>query len=110
LVPGGWMVSGDPVIASYAGARVPPELANVAYRQYPDLTLEKVEANILAYDVSVVVVCYRLNEFTGLPQFLLDHGYVQVLGAGSQSEDGAVLDLFQEGLGTITAYARADLV
>jgi len=110
VVPGGWMVSGDPIIASYAGARVPPELANVAYRQYPDLTLEKVEANILAYDVSVVVVCYRLNEFTGLPQFLLDHGYVQVLGAGSQSEDGAVLDLFQEGLGTITAYARADLV
>jgi len=117
--PGSWVVSGDPIIASYAGMRVPPELVNVAYRQYPDLTLEKIEETILAYDVSAVVVCYRLSEYTDLHNFLLDNGYIQVLPDPRQPHimwivepaqpPVAALDLFQDGIGWATVYVRGDL-
>lgn len=117
--PGSWVVAGDPIIASYAGMRVPPELVNVAYRQYPDLTLERIEENILVYDVSAVVVCYRLSEYPQLAPFLVDNGYVQVyrdpgmprvMWIAVPLPPVAVLDLYQEGIGFATIYVRGDLV
>jgi len=111
--PDDWVVSGDPIIASYAGVRVPPELANVGYRQYPDLTLDRIEDAIIGYNVSVVVLCYRLNEFSELPAFLEAHGYEQVAAQRSSHSQppasSAALDLFQEGLGDITVYVRMDV-
>ncbi|MCJ7606330.1 MAG: glycosyltransferase family 39 protein, partial [Thermoplasmata archaeon] len=71
---GDWVVSGDPMIAAMAGCLVPPEVINVAYRQYPDLTLEMLEDAITEYDVRVVIVCYRLNDIAGLTEFLSDAG------------------------------------
>jgi hypothetical protein len=114
--PGSWVVAGDPIIASYAGMRVPPEMVNVAYRQYPDLTLERIEENILAYDVSAVVVCYRLREYPDLYEFLADNGYARVYGYGAAepidmyAPPEAALDLFQDGIGWATIYVRGDLV
>ncbi|MCU0860653.1 MAG: glycosyltransferase family 39 protein [Thermoplasmata archaeon] len=115
--PGNWVVAGDPIIASYAGMRVPPELVNVAYRQYPDLTLERIEESILAYNVSAVVVCYRLREYSDIYDFLDENGYVRVCGYDATQlplielapPPEAALDLFQDGIGWATIYVRGDL-
>ncbi len=72
---GEWVVSGDPLITAEAGRLTPPQLINVAYRQYPELTEAEFEAQILRYNVSIVVICYRLAEMPGLAQFLEENGY-----------------------------------
>jgi len=105
---GDWVVSGSPIIASYAGRMIPPEVVNVAYRQSPDLTEEILENAILDYDVAVVVICYRLSEFEALPSFLQAHNYSIVVPDLVQGEK-AVLDLFQEGIGSVTFCIKTDI-
>lgn len=104
-----WIVSGDPLIPAYAGRMVPPEVVNVAYRVHPDLTLQGLEQTILDYNVSVVIVCYRLNELTGLEGFLQSAGYTNVTGQFGGGHE-AVLDTFQEGLGNISVWASDEVV
>lgn len=104
-----WVICGDPLIAAYADRRTPPEVVNVAIRQYPELTFDAVRTAVVEYDVAAIVVCYHLNDFEGLPGFLESHGYVLQQMDFATSER-AVLDLFQEGIEPVTFFVRGDLV
>lgn len=103
--PEGYVISGDPTIPALAGRLVPPEVANVAYRQSPDITLDDLERAVRDYDPAVVIVCYRLNEMDGLEEFLGEQGYSPVY-PGFAVPDNAVLDLFQEGIGPVSVFVR----
>ena len=103
---GDWVVCGDPLIAAYADRLMPPEVANVAERQYPELTSERLQQAVLDYDVSAVVICYYLNEFEDLPGFLVANGFIQVVPEETPPGSDAVLDLFQEGIEPVTFYVR----
>ncbi len=102
--PDEFVVSGDPIICAYAHRMMPPEVVNAAYRQHDNLTLDKVVGAIEAYNVSVVIVCYRLNDIEGLTSYLTASGYHVVVPGALGSE--AVLDLFQKGIAPIALYAR----
>lgn len=75
-----WIISGDPLIAAYAGRDMPLSMINMGTRIYPDITLQDVQDAVAAHSVSVVVICYRLFEedMAGLPAFLEDIGYLLV--------------------------------
>lgn len=99
---GDWVISGDPLMVALAERQMPPQIVNDAYRIYPDLTLQKVESAILQYDVKVVVLCYRLGQMQGLPEFLQTNGYHVLPEKPAGAEP--VLDLFESGIGPITFY------
>lgn len=105
-----WVICGDPLIAAYAGRSIPPEVVNVAYRVYPDVTPTEIENAVLVHNVAVVVICYRLNDMPGLPDFLSHNDYALIdrdyVGQGA---DGA-LDLFENGIGQVSFYVRDDIV
>jgi len=105
-----WVISGDPLIAAYADRNIPPDVVNVAYRVYPDVTSAEIENAVLVHNVAVVVMCYRLNDMTGLADFLSHNDYTLIdrdyVGHGA---DGA-LDLFEKGIGQVSFYVRNDIV
>ncbi len=103
--PGQMVVSGDPLMTAMAGRLSPPGLIDVAYRQYPGLTEQALESEILEYNVTVIVVCYRLNDMTGLPAFLAAHGY-HLLATQHVGRE-PVLSLFESGIGPIQFYCGA---
>ncbi|MCJ2533338.1 MAG: phospholipid carrier-dependent glycosyltransferase, partial [Candidatus Thermoplasmatota archaeon] len=104
---GDYVICGDPIIAAYAGRMTPPEMVNVAERQYPELTLERLCQAVTEYDVAVVVVCYYLNDFEGFPSFLESHNYTSVLPERVIPEGRAVLDLYQDGIDPVMLYVRS---
>jgi hypothetical protein len=116
--PTQWVVSGDPLMVSLADRLTPPGLVNVAHRQYPDLTEQELESEIIQYNVTVVVVCYRLNDMPGLAKFLADHGYqiphpvihpnwneasLIYMHIGSEP----VLNLFEDGIGPVQLFYKS---
>ncbi len=101
-----YVICGDPMIAAYAGRMTPPDVVNVAERQYPELTLERLCQAVTEYDVAVVVICYRLNDFEGFPSFLESHNYTLTLPELVIPEGRAVLDLYQDGIDPVTLYVR----
>jgi 4-amino-4-deoxy-L-arabinose transferase-like glycosyltransferase len=103
--PTQWVVSGDPLMVSLADRLTPPELVNVAYRQYPDLTEQELEHWIDHYKVTVVVVCYRFNDMPGLPGFLTDQGYTLLPYEPGGSEP--VLNLFENGIGPVQLFYKS---
>jgi hypothetical protein len=103
--PDEFVITGDPIMSAYAQRMTPPELVNVAYRQHEDLTLQIIEDAVEDYNVSVVIVCYRLNDIVGLSDYLMDSGFTRmIIDAGAP--DMAVLDLFQDDIGPVTVYVR----
>ena len=108
--PSDWVISGDPIIAAYAHRLVPPEVVNVAYRMYPEITLQEIESAVANYHVAAVIVCYRLNDMTGLTEFLLTNDYSIVdsnfVGHGAD----ASLQLFDKGIEPTTFFVRNDIV
>ena len=105
--PDDWVICGDPLIAVYADRLMPPEVANVAERQYPELTSERLQQAVLDYDVSAVVICYFLNDFVDLPGFLEANGFILIAPEEIHPGSDAVLDLFQEGIEPVTFYVRS---
>ena len=103
--PTQWVVSGDPLMVSLADRLTPPGLVNVAFRLYPDLTEQGLESEIIRYDVTVVVVCYRLNDMPGLPEFLTAHGYDLLPYQPGGSEP--VLNLFENGIGPVQLFYKS---
>ncbi len=103
--PEEFVVSGDPIICAYAHRMMPPDLVNVAYRQYDDLTLDRVVSSIEEYNVSVVIICYRLSDIQGLADYLTGAGFVRVVFP-VESGAGGSLDLFEKGIGPIVVYVR----
>lgn len=103
--PDDYVIAGEPTMASLADRMTPPSVVNVAYRIYPDLTLETLEAAIQQSNVTVVVVCYRLNDIQGLPEYLGSQGFA-LLEVQSEPDQKPVLSLFEEGLGPIAFYYR----
>jgi 4-amino-4-deoxy-L-arabinose transferase-like glycosyltransferase len=103
---GDYVICGDPLIAAYAGRMIPPEVVNVAGRQYPELTLERLCQAVTEYDVAVVVICYHLNDFEEFPSFLESHNYTLALPERVIPEGRAVLDLYQDGIDPVTLYLR----
>jgi 4-amino-4-deoxy-L-arabinose transferase-like glycosyltransferase len=103
--PTQWVVSGDPLMVSLAERLTPPALVNIAYRQYPDLTEQELESEIIHCNVTVVVVCYRLNEMPGLPGFLTEHGYDLLPYQPGGSEP--VLNLFENGIGPVSFFYKS---
>ena len=101
-----YVICGDPMIAAYAGRMTPPDVVNVAERQFPELTLERLCQAVIEYDVAVVVICYRLNDFEGFPSFLESHNYTLTLPELVIPEGRAVLDLYQDGIDPVTLYVR----
>ena len=105
--PDDYVVSGDPLICAYAHRMMPPSLVNVAYRQQTDLTLEAVEQAIIDYNVSLVIICYRLGDMgEGLSAFLFEQGFRTVIANDDPPRTYGVLDLFQEGVGEVSAMYR----
>jgi asparagine N-glycosylation enzyme membrane subunit Stt3 len=103
--PTQWVVSGDPLMVSLADRLTPPELVNVAYRQYPDLTEQELEYWIDYHKVTVVVVCYRLNDMPGLPEFLTANNYTLLPFQPGGSEP--VLNLFENGIGPVELFYKS---
>jgi 4-amino-4-deoxy-L-arabinose transferase-like glycosyltransferase len=103
--PTQWVVSGDPLMVSLADRLTPPELVNVAYRQYPDLTEQELEYWIDYHKVTVVVVCYRLNDMPGLTGFLTDQGYTLLPPQPGGSEP--VLNLFENGIEPVRLFYKS---
>ena len=101
-----YVICGDPLIAAYADRMMPPEVVNVAERQYPELTLDRVCDAVTEYDVSLVLICYHLNDFEGLPEFLESEGFAEVAVDTGSPDGKAVLDLFQEGIDPVSLYVR----
>lgn len=101
-----YVICGDPIIAAYADRRIPPEVVNVAERQYPELTFDRICQAVTEYDVEVVLICYYLNDFEELPTFLESHGYFLVPDL-TVSEGKAALDLFQDGIDPVSLYVKS---
>jgi 4-amino-4-deoxy-L-arabinose transferase-like glycosyltransferase len=105
-----WVISGDPLVTAFADRQTPPNMVNLAYRLYPDFSVDDVEAAILDYNVSVVILCYRLDEFAQLPSFLADHNYSLMtagwIGHGARS----VLDMPSDPYGPVSFFVRDDIV
>ena len=106
-----WIICGDPLICAYAGRNIPPEVVNVAYRQHPDLALDDIERAVEDYDVTVVVLSWRLLEMEGIDDLLREHNFtampsVQVLRTEGWEEYHAALDFFQDDMGPVYVYWR----
>lgn len=108
--PDDWVISGDPLVTAFADRQTPPNMVNLAYRLYPDFTSDDAESAILEFNVSVVILCYRLNEYAQLPFFLADHNYSLVtadwIGRGARS----VLDMPSDPYGPVSFFVRDDIV
>ncbi len=100
------VICGDPIIAAYADREMPPEVVNVAERQYPELDLDRIQQAVAEYDVKVVVVCYYLNDIDGLTELLTDEGFTLHVPEPSVAAGLAVLDLFQESIDPVSFYVR----
>ncbi len=100
------VICGDPIIAAYADREMPPEVVNVAERQYPALDLDRIQQAIADPRVKVVVVCYYLNEIDGLTELLTDEGFTLYVPEHSIAAGSAVLDLFQESIDPVSFYVR----
>jgi len=105
---GDYVISGDPIIAAYAGLPVPPDVVNVAFRMYPDLTLETIEKALGEYPVVAVVVCYRLNELGGLTELLESEDFVQISSEYFMGGEAGVLDLFQDGIDPVSLFVQRE--
>jgi 4-amino-4-deoxy-L-arabinose transferase-like glycosyltransferase len=103
--PTQWVVSGDPLMVSLADRLTPPGLVNVAFRLYPDLTEQGLESEIIRYNVTVVVVCYRLNDMHGLPEFLTANNYTLLPFQPGGSEP--VLNLFENGIEPVQLFYKS---
>jgi len=96
--PDDWIISGDPLITSYAERLTPPTVVNVGTRIYPELTIDEVEQAVVEYDVAVFVLTYRFfeDDMAGLASFLENHGYGEVasdfMGEWSNSAFGVFED------------------
>lgn len=101
-----WVISGDPLIATYADRQIPPEVVNVAYRRYPQLTLEDLEQAIEKYNVSVVVLCFRLKEIDGFVQYLRENNFTLVVPTWIGHGDDTVLDLFEGSIDPTYFYVK----
>jgi len=109
--PGDWVISGDPLIPAIAHRGVPPDVVNVAYLAHPLVTLEDIQAAVEEYNVTVVVVCYMLNDIPGLTDWLASEGFNTYppmppidpndMIAFLEIDDKSVLDFFQEGIGPV---------
>lgn len=102
--PGDFVIAGDPTMAAIAERMVPPTAINVAYRVFPEVTLDSLKAAIDG-NVTVVVLCYRLNKIPGLTDYLESQGF-DAVDTRLALSDRPVLSLFEEGLGTVTFYVR----
>ncbi|MCU0852253.1 MAG: glycosyltransferase family 39 protein [Thermoplasmata archaeon] len=107
--PDDWIISGDPLVAAFANRNAPPEMVNLAYRVYPDFTQGNIESAIADYDPAVVVICYRLNEFS-LQDYLGDNGYELVANEWFGDYNKAVLEFPQDPYGPVWVFVRADIV
>ena len=108
--PDDWIISGDPLVAALAGRGVPPDMINLAYRIYPDFTLEDIEQAVVTYNVSIIIVSYRLNEFSGLATMLGQHGYSLISADWIGSGGLSVLDMPADPYGTLWLFIREDIV
>jgi 4-amino-4-deoxy-L-arabinose transferase-like glycosyltransferase len=104
-----WVITGDPLIATYADRQVPPEVVNVAYRRYPQLTLEDLQLAIERYNVSVVVVCFRLGDIEGFIPYLQDSDFAMVVPWWVGHGDDTVLDLFEGSIDPTYFYVKYDV-
>lgn len=105
-----WVISGDPLVAAYAGRAVPPDMVNLAFRIHPDFTIEDVESAIVNYNVSVVVVSYRLNDYWDLLEFLGDHNYSLATENWIGQWERSVLDIPADPYGPLWFFVRNDIV
>jgi len=104
--PDQFVICGDPIIAAYADREMPPEVVNVAERQYPEMDFDRIRSAVVEYDVAVVVVCYFLNDIDELAEFLADEGFSLYSPDGLGADNWAVLDLFQESIEPVSFYVR----
>lgn len=104
-----WVIAGDPLIATYADRQVPPEVVNVAYRRYPQLTLEDLQGAIEKYNVSVVILCFRLQDIEGFVQYLRENDFALVIPWWVGHGDDTVLDLFEGSIDPTYFYVKYDV-
>ncbi len=64
------VISGDPEIALLADRSIPPELVDTAENRYPPFDDEYLIQKTLEYNVTAVVIAYRLIDFVNYREFL----------------------------------------
>lgn len=108
--PSDWIISGDPLVTSYAQRLTPPAIVNVGTRVYPELTLSGVESAIVEYNVSVFVVCYRFfeSDMNGLAFFLEEHNYSELPAAFMGKWSKSAVDTSENNL-TPAVFVRNDI-
>ena len=110
--PTDWIICGDPLICAYADRNIPPEVVNVAYRQHQDLTLDDIERALDEYDVTVVVLSWRLLKMDGIQDMLREHNFTIVLPLQNPlwnvgwEDYHAALDFFQDDMGQVYVFWR----
>ncbi|OGS56030.1 MAG: hypothetical protein A3K60_02685 [Euryarchaeota archaeon RBG_19FT_COMBO_56_21] len=109
--PNDWIISGDPLITSYAERLTPPFMVNVGTRVYPVLEFEQVRASVDYYNVAVVLLSYRLVEedMLGLPFFLELRGYGMVAPDFMGEWHGSAFAAF-ENFDAPMVFVRGDIV
>jgi 4-amino-4-deoxy-L-arabinose transferase-like glycosyltransferase len=106
---GDYVLCGDPLISAYADRLTPPGVVNVAYRRYPQLTLDMIADAIETYNVSVVVVCFRLKEIDDLRFYLRESGFELVDPRFIGHGDDTVLDLFEGSIDPVYFYIKPEV-
>lgn len=104
-----YVIAGDPLIAAYADRPIPPTVVNIAYRMYPQLTTRDLHTAIIEYNVSVVIVCYRLNEMEDLVGILSSEGFVRISPEYIGEGEPGTLDLFQKGIEPTAFFVEESL-
>jgi hypothetical protein len=106
---GDYVLCGDPLISAYADRLTPPNVVNVAYRRYPQLTLEDITSAIETYNVSVVVVCFRLKDIDDIHFYLRESGFELVDPRFITTGDDTVLDLFEGSIDPVYFYVLPEV-
>jgi len=67
---GDFVISGDPIVPAKADRLIPPNLVNVAFLKFPQITNDELNETCIRYAVEVVVITYHLDEMTGFVDFV----------------------------------------
>ncbi|MBU0684616.1 MAG: glycosyltransferase family 39 protein [Candidatus Thermoplasmatota archaeon] len=109
--PNDWIISGDPLITSYAKRLTPPSMVNVGTRVYPELTGDDIYAAVFEYRPAVFLFSYRFveNDLFHVAIFLEGLGYSKVssdfMGVWSESAFGAF-----ENVDAPMVFVRDDII
>ena len=109
--PDDWMISGEPLITSYAERLTPPSMVNVGTRVYPVMTGDDVLHAIFEYHPAVIMISYRFLEpdVFNVIFFLDSHGYSKVASDFMGEWSGSAFGAFEDAEAPMV-FVRDDII